>query len=639
MITPAYKPFDLCDLIHKAHKGELVIPDFQRDLVWKPGQIVDLLVSILEGHYVGTLLLLEARIDARSSPIFRFKQVYGAKKTSSSPPYYIYILDGQQRTSAVHYAFTHPSLPLPGYRDPHRFFLKLDKLLSGRIEDAIIAENRPSEISLRIHEWEKGEVIPFGPMSGPQLITLSNLICCERGKEAELMEFYLKETKSPHEGKAAIITGKLTQLIRYTFHTIILSPSTSTKVSRLIGAITPIFVKINSKGTRLDLFDLAVATLYPILSPLNLRDELNNLASTHPTLHQAIEEGVIDPDDILRLIVLIMNKSLKTSNILGELKTIANKLHSGSPGSGTSLARHSFHNFKDLWDESVNCLQAAYERILKEYGALKPDWIPYTAMIVPLAALLHVVSVHHKPSGLTTGALREVDCWYWHSVFNERYEKSVNTTTERDAKEIARWIMNPEDPRAKPGWIDCAVPSGLNLKEVNKKTQALFKAVINLIALKGANKLIDGSPGPTHPSDLALDHLYPKSKYSGPICESVLNFTILDATTNKKKGKKSPGDFYLDIHAGHCTTGKSCRDTFESHLIGSDAEDEFKVSFGKMPTPEIEKFTDKREKDVLNAIHDKLKGCCPGSRGGTEGQQAERQKTEPGDLRESWREG
>lgn len=364
------------------------------------------------------------------------------------------------------------------------------------------------------------------------------------------------------------------------------------------------FVNVNSKGTKLTLFDLAVAHLFPLLHSLrlNLRSLWGGLPAKHPGLKDPISAGLIDPDDILRVMAMITGGSVKKAKLLTHLHGVVSRLTGASPRDPvTSPAGHIFSSFLDLWDEAASCLEEAYERIVEDYGALRPEWIPYGAMIVPLAALIHV----ERRSGVS-GARKKVDCWYWHSVFHERYEKSVDTTAMADFQAVNSWILGRG---SRPSWLSGSVPS-LDLKGVDEKNSALYRGVLNLIALAGARSLVDGSP---RGSDLQIDHLFPKGRSKPwakhPWIESVLNATLLDASTNKAKGKKDPSDFYhADVLPGHGKTGASVKDTFRSHLIGPDAEKRFANGSSKAPSAVtiFEEFINEREKDVLAEIAKKL---------------------------------
>jgi len=53
----------LKELLKKAREGSLVLPDFQRDFVWKPADVTKLLSSLLNGYPIGGLLFMESSGD------------------------------------------------------------------------------------------------------------------------------------------------------------------------------------------------------------------------------------------------------------------------------------------------------------------------------------------------------------------------------------------------------------------------------------------------------------------------------------------------------------------------------------------------------------------------------------------------
>ena len=46
-------------LLQQAGDNRLVLPDFQRDFVWKPSDVTKLIASLLNGYPIGGLLLME----------------------------------------------------------------------------------------------------------------------------------------------------------------------------------------------------------------------------------------------------------------------------------------------------------------------------------------------------------------------------------------------------------------------------------------------------------------------------------------------------------------------------------------------------------------------------------------------------
>ena len=616
MLRAAHSANSLFDLVDKSQRHEYQVPEFQRDLVWGPEQVRELLVSLVQGHYAGALLVLEFN---PTNPPFAHREIYGTGPlpfpATSTRAYSV--LDGQQRISAVYYAFQHPNLPLPSSKRPYRFFLNLDKLLSRDFDEAVLAEPEGSSgFRSAVADWIARKTIPFGPISSSLLpshasglITLWDLLSGGYTAAGSLLHSFLSGVHSPPAAASSHVLSALLPLLTYEFDVITLSPIFPTPPASLVGVIAPLFVNVNSKGTRLTLFDLAVAHLFPVLHPrINLRSLWEELPNTHPGLEKLIagRRRWIDPDDLLRIMALITGGSVKKADLLDHLHRVATHLTSGS----TYLSRvgYTFASFSDLWNEAATCLEEACDRVINDYGALRPEWIPYTSMLIPLAALIHV----EKRSG-APGARDKVDCWYWHSVFYERYEKSVDTTVMADFYQVTNWILDTSDKPNKPSWISGAVPLGLDLKVEDDPKSAIFKAVLNLFALAGVRNLLNGDPPGTN---LELDHLFPKDEekpWSGHSwINSVLNFTLLEPSVNRTKGSKDPCTFYNDdMIRGHRASGRPERDTCQSHLIGPGAEKFFSGASSTSPSAVIdfEHFIDEREKDVLAAITKQLSPC------------------------------
>ncbi len=67
----------LQNLLSQIHKGEFVIPDFQREFEWDPWDVADLLKSIFMDYYVGTLLFWKASDE--NIRILNCESIYGFK--------------------------------------------------------------------------------------------------------------------------------------------------------------------------------------------------------------------------------------------------------------------------------------------------------------------------------------------------------------------------------------------------------------------------------------------------------------------------------------------------------------------------------------------------------------------------------
>ena len=129
----AQKPdhVSLGGLIRRIKDGKYVIPDFQREFEWSSKDVRDLILSIFNDYYVGTLLLWKGKkenFDALScEPIFAFE--------GESRPEFI-VLDGQQRITALHYACFAPDRSFPNRKNPVVFWINIRDFLIGDDEQS-----------------------------------------------------------------------------------------------------------------------------------------------------------------------------------------------------------------------------------------------------------------------------------------------------------------------------------------------------------------------------------------------------------------------------------------------------------------------------------------------------------------------
>ncbi|HQE48674.1 MAG TPA: DUF262 domain-containing protein, partial [Fervidobacterium sp.] len=86
--------FEQCD------NDKIVLPDFQRDFVWKTDQIKRLLSSFMLKLPIGSFLLLEGKSDD-----FKSRKICFPKRDVNPREECLYLLDGQQRLSALKAVF------------------------------------------------------------------------------------------------------------------------------------------------------------------------------------------------------------------------------------------------------------------------------------------------------------------------------------------------------------------------------------------------------------------------------------------------------------------------------------------------------------------------------------------------------
>ena len=129
----AQKPdhVSLTILINRLREGRYVIPDFQREFEWKPWDIRELLRSIFLDYYIGSLLLWKGASD--SFDALACEPLYGFM--GRDDPTHI-VLDGQQRLTAMYYAFLAPDEPAPSRQNRFLYFIRVDQFVEEVYDQA-----------------------------------------------------------------------------------------------------------------------------------------------------------------------------------------------------------------------------------------------------------------------------------------------------------------------------------------------------------------------------------------------------------------------------------------------------------------------------------------------------------------------
>jgi hypothetical protein len=524
-------------LLEQVKTGKLVIPDFQRDFVWTRKQVEELLNSIVNGYFIGTILLLESPTSN-----FRFapRLVRGVEADPKKHATIKYVLDGQQRITSLFYAFFEPNLPLQDDSLPTKFYLNLtscQEVVGVESVDDLLRRLYPDK-ELRKMLKKVSEALKAN--TG---IDIERYPTMARFQSAEALTTYLNSQASSLATEKRDELNRLVQSI-LDYEVAVVTLPEGTPDDEIVNT----FERINRLGTRLDIFDLAVARYYPLGIRLN---ELKRNLEAGTQCSEILE--FLDPDSVLKVMALAKGVEPKNKNLLGlvDVKGDRNK------------AQAEFHS---RWEAAVQYLQKALLRMREVYGAAKLRakknriaLIPYTSLAVPLACVLQEA----ESLGNAKALYDKIDSWYWTAVFTGRYSHAVETQAYSDFKAIVAWL---KDDAAKPD-LTADVSNVISEMRKASRTSALAKAFYNLLILNGCRDFLTGQP--VKLEDCEVDHTFPTAKYADA-AKNIFDLSVIHKDTNRKKTGKLPSDFLKMCLESHGGNKSSLLATLASHFISDD---------------------------------------------------------------------
>ncbi len=594
----AQKPdhLSLGTLVNRLREGRYVIPDFQRDFEWEPWDISALMRSIFLDYYIGSLLLWKGKKENFSAlacePIYAFEDGHGS-------PEHI-VLDGQQRLTAMYYAFMAPDAPAPKRANRFFYFIQIDKFMEEAYDDAFVYDwTRRSENLLNetIKQYES-HLFPLAIIGKTSWAVFEWI----QGYEKYWQQRLVNAQKDQSQDVAEEAQQNVTHAQAFREHIQGIMEQYQVAYIELdrdleLDKVCDIFTQINSRGIRLDVFDLINALLRP--KGLRLR---------HMWRESSARLNFVNTD---RMNVYI----LQVMSILRQGYCSPKYLYYLLPGQerqirepgGTLRKEVLVPNIKDFerrWDKAVTSLEQALKllRHPQEFGAISSQYLPYVSILPAFAALQ--TEVRSLPPNSRLDAQRKVRHWYWASVFLNRYSGSVESTSARDYYDVKAWFA---DNALEPGLIAEFRERFRNIdlrREIRRGT-SVYNGIFNLCVLGGARDWVSGNV-PQH-DDLDDHHIVPKSWAQdvklGTSIDTILNRTALTSETNRNVIRdRLPNEYLPELIESNGQ--ETVRTILESHFISPAA---FDILLRAPFTPDdFEAFLTERQRTIQDAIEDLL---------------------------------
>jgi hypothetical protein len=572
----------LIGLVEQAYEGKICLPNFQRDFVWPPDQIADLLRSLLRGYFVGSLLLL--RCD-RSRPLFEPSYLAGAKPHTVSPQPELLLLDGQQRLTSLIYALAAPNLNLRGTRLRRWFFVDLDKMVSDPDDDDIVVERSPRDIGALVTDPEE----QFRQHLLPCTCLLKNSDYLNwrdkfedwlRDKAPADLERFRTEWRTPWTEIVIRFQAFQVPLVEL--------PRVDPSKPQEIGRVCAIFEKLNSSGVDLSVYDLLTARLFP--SGIALHKLWNEACETHRRLAEwsggkaeTNKFGVL----VLRTLALLRNLDPKPTSLIALDPT----------DFGRDFKRAAAALDRAL--EIATCLND------DGLGVFDREWLPNFGLLPVLAAL----RTHLEEKKLGEQPRRELRNWYWSAVFLERYSSAVESKSRRDYVDYTRyWAEGGARPLVMEEAQRVIASKDFSIRAASSNASGVYCGVFCLLAKHGARDWTLGESITLQ--NLEDHHIFPQ-KYlrdrgvtAKDEINTVVNRTLIAGPTNNKIRDRAPAAYL----AWSEIFNSPPEPLLEKHFIYGGALDTMRLATRDAENETLfhlfSDFKNAREQAILSCIRD-----------------------------------
>lgn len=487
-------------LLSIAKRSGFTIPRFQRNFIWNSSQTKLLLDSIARNYPIGSILLLSETNPGE--PLLKSRPIQAViadiNDTSAGvqeiQPNSYYILDGQQRLTSI-----------------------LRVLLQAPPDECYYFDLR------KLRDFHKdpdgSEWIVKRKISTKMTVRyLRSYAVVDRERCQELVDEYfenndtdLKNSRELQRKASARVNGIFETIRNYDIPYVVIDRTES------LEAICRIFETINSTGTKLTTFDLAVARFFP-------EPDLQTLWETSQSDHEILRRYEVDGERILQVIALLDAIDRK---IAGEVtRNILLNLEKSVVG--------------NLWTRAVDCIVLAYQ--WAEKRGVAPRMFPNEALMVPLAAFFSQADVKWEKK--TPGFSSVLDKWYFASCLQKGISQASNYRVAEATLTLLKWRTDGTLPTIPKVFLTADEVFRLSSKD------SRYRAILAFLRWQTGVDLWTGTD--LDSATVQDHHIFPAAmanhnKIPKPALDSVGNRLLISATTNQMLKDRRPQDYLVTL--------------------------------------------------------------------------------------------
>lgn len=544
----------LHDLLVRADRGALQLPDFQRGWVWDDARIRSLIASVSVSFPIGAVMLLQT-----GGEHVRFKP----RPLAGSPPRpreiapETLILDGQQRLTSLYQALMSTAAveTKDAKNQPIRrwYYLDMKKAVANGNdrEDAVLSlpEDRRlkafgGEIVLDVTTPEREYAADLFPVN--QIFRSADW----RQAYSEHWNFDRDKMRLFNEFEREVIK----RFEQYQLPVIELKRETPKE------AVCLVFERVNTGGVALNVFELLTASF--AADDFQLRDDWNKreqrLKRQHPVLRS------LQSDDFLQAIALLVTQERRRADLA---RAIPAHEVAGISCKRKDILRLEVADWQ-RWADPVEEGFARAARFLYGQKIFKARDLPYRAQLVPLAAIFVDLGLEDE----TWGDRQKLARWYWCGVLGELYGSATETRFARDLPEVVAWVRGEA---AEPTTIQESSFQANRLLTLRTRNSAAYKGLYALLMRDGARDFRTGEPIEAQTifdDKVDIHHLFPRrwcraAGLRAGIYHSVINKTPLAARTNRQIGGRAPSEYLPAVEKAAGVDAERLDEILRSHCI------------------------------------------------------------------------
>ncbi len=550
--------FLLGHLLKKIKGGHFLVPQFQRDFTWKEGQTRLLVDSIARNYPIGSLLILgkndevplkSRKLDADYPPKAEPSETEDFDEPTNDS---FYVLDGQQRLTSIARVFldAHPNRNY--YFDLKRMHELFDSEDSSWIVSRLRGKKNP--------ERKDNNRLMRTDIAIDQRkcdIYVSEYI----EDSGEFPEFHNDRAKA--RAAAARLKGIFETKRNYS------TPFVALDNDAPLESVCRVFETLNSTGTRLTTFDLAVARYYP-------KPDLKELLDTSFEKFPLLNEYETDGERILQILSLCHLRSIKKfpEATRSELLSLTPDFITGNL---ETASRHL--------SEACNWI--------KQLGASAKTQPPHGTLVSIGATLMCFPGKLSDPEFSTV--LRK---WYFCTTLAANPSPANNYKIGDDFRKFCEFL----DKGTTISYPRVYFTIG-DLIDIKHIFDSRYKAIQALMRTTAREDLLTGN----HlGSDLEDHHIFPYSLTKPGITKakinSIVNRIVISKTSNRDLSNINPEKYLVDVLQRHKDEGnlgdldRRLKNCFIPYSVHDD-------DFGKKITKgNFEQFLFDRAEMLINRI-------------------------------------